>query len=79
MSEYAVQVIGYHIHLSDELLGNGVFINVEAVIGDSHGNEIGRVDTDIYDFARNLPLAFVKTYFLSKKIDNGTIVPEVNL
>lgn len=76
---HAVQVLGYHIHLSDELLGNGIFIEVEAIIGDSYGDEIGRVATDYYDFAPNLPFALVKTYFLSKKINSGKLIPNVDL
>lgn len=79
MSEYAVQIIGYHLKLSDEFLGHGILIEVEAAIGDSHGNEIGRVDTDHFEYAANLPLALVKTYFLSKKINSGKLQPAVDL
>lgn len=54
-------------------------ITVEAVLSDSYGNEIGCVDTDVFEFAPNLPLALLKAYQIDRQIGKGKLVPEVNL
>lgn len=74
----AVEVTGYHIHITDDWDG-GKSIEVIALVGDGYGNHIGEVSTDIYEFARNLPHALIKSYLLTRKIDKGIVVPEVNL
>lgn len=75
----ALEVTGYHIAITDDWIGSGKLIEVLAIVSDPYGNEIGEVSTDIYEDARNLPHALIKVYFLSRKIDSGALVPEVNL
>lgn len=53
-------------------------ITVEAVLSDSNGNEIGSVDTDVTEFAANLPLALLKAYQIDRQIGKGTLVPELD-
>jgi len=53
-------------------------ITVEAVLSDTRGNEIGSVDTDVFEYAANLPLALLKAYQIDKQIGKGTLVPELD-
>lgn len=74
----ALEVTGYNIHITD-CAGLWYEIEVLAIVSDPYGNEIGEIQTDIYEDARNLPHALIKVYFLNRKINSGALVPEVNL
>jgi hypothetical protein len=51
-------------------------ISVVALVADSNGNVIGEMDTDVIEFARNLPLALVKAYQIHRQVEKGTLVPD---
>ena len=75
----SVEVTAYNIRVSalDEGYSDKI-IEIFAVVSDSNGNEIGEVETDFFDTARNLPLALVKVYQIHRKIDKGTLELELN-
>jgi len=73
-------ITGYDIHIQQMYLdASDRSIEVVALVSDANGDIIGDVRTNIYIEARNLPVALIKAYFLRRKIDNGTLVPEANL
>lgn len=53
-------------------------ISVEAVVADSRGNEIGSMETDVFEFAPNLALALLKAWQINRKLEKGTLVPELD-
>lgn len=70
----SVEVTAYNIRVSalDEGFSDRI-IEIFAVVSDSFGNEIGEVETDFFETARNLPLALLKVYQINRRIDKGTL------
>lgn len=74
------QVTGYNIRIEQNSpYESERVVYVVAVLSDSNGNEIGTVDTDVFEFSKNLPLALLKAYQINRKLANGSLVPEADL
>lgn len=73
-------IVNFNIHIEPLLDGSGRerYLSVQADLETPYGDPIGRVETDIYDFAPNLPSALFRAYKLHQQIAKGKITPSVN-
>jgi hypothetical protein len=77
--ETTLVIVGYEIHieaLAEDLTDQ--WITIHAKLETMNGQEIGVVETDYEDYARNLPLALIKVYLLERKLRSGKLIPDVN-
>lgn len=74
------QVTGYITRIQQNSpYENERVVYVVAELSDTNGNVIGTVDTDVFEFAPNLPLALLKAYWINRKLANGSLAPEAAL
>ena len=74
-------VTGFEIHISlwvEDEPSYGYIVDVKAKLETTYGQSLGTIDTDVFEDARNLPLALAKAYVLHRKINKGKIVPSID-